>query len=597
MFEAYTVAVKVALVDNVSSGLLGLSDIFKKLNLQIDRLQRRLEKLKLSTAGLGDQNFIDGAIIPGAVVGSGIRRTKGRDFTTGTLFGMAGAIGAPLGYAITKAAELQQHMVGIQIATHATNAEMDKMRVSIEASSVPTKFSALQMAAVAQKVATSNSFTASQLSGLMPSIAKFVDVQSLLKGTSPMDSAVNAVQIMHLAQKYSPAQAEAYFNEITKVSLMMPGGVGELRSGLSYFQPVAKEAFGIDDQHSLMLVALASRLGLKGSRGGTNLLAAVTRTIPGIFGSGLLHGKSHDALNDMGFIDKNGHSKFMVNGKFNVDKWVMGLSSFVASAIAKDPLHGRERVAIDMQHAFGTQGSKVAALFSSPAAIAQLVSMNYDFNQLANMGVIQDTFVKKSVSQQFQSSLTNLQNIFIELGYNLLPLTLRVLKNVNHELGIFIPWMRAHKTEITELSKDFIKLGASLALAGVVTLFGAALDKLTNPILVVILGIQLLYHEFGQIADAIEGLNKIGWKNVGKAIVQKYGYSGDTASEDAQFSVFYHDATRQKTTQVHHHYLDGKQIASSTISHMTKSAGHAPAHGSSFNSSMGLGYNMLNIGQ
>jgi hypothetical protein len=123
-----------------------------------------------------------------------------------------------------------------------------------------------------------------------------------MKETPYSSSVVDAVKMMHLAQKYSPSNVEPYFDAITKASFMMPGGVGELRSALSYYQPMGKAALGVDDQNSIMLVALLSRLGLSGSRGGTNLLAAMTRTIPGVFGSGLLKGKSHEALADMGLL-------------------------------------------------------------------------------------------------------------------------------------------------------------------------------------------------------------------------------------------------------------------------------------------------------
>jgi hypothetical protein len=120
----------------------------------------------------------------------------------------------------------------------------------------------------------------------------------------------------------------------------------------------------------------------------------------------------------------------MVNGKFSTEQWVYGLSNVVRDAIAKDPVRGRERVMIDFQHAFGVQGSKVAALLSTPGAITQLASMGADFSQLASTGAIQDKFVTESVSQQFKTASTNFQNAMIELGTNLLPLATHALNDV-----------------------------------------------------------------------------------------------------------------------------------------------------------------------
>jgi TP901 family phage tail tape measure protein len=450
MFEDYTVAVKVKLFNEVSGGLMLMSRQFEGLTDKALIFQGHIKKIQgLMTAGFG--------MIAGGA-----------------------ALATPFVYAISKAAELQKQMIGIQVATHGTTGQMDSLRVAIEKASAPTVFSALDVAKMAKSVATSNSFNATQLQALMPAIAKFADVQYLMKGTSYSSSVVDAVKMMHLAQKYSPKDVEPYFDAITKVSFMMPGGAGELRSALSYFQPAGKAALGVTDTDALMLVALLSRLGLSGSRGGTNLLAAMSRTIPGVFGSGLLKGKSHEALADMGFIDKNGHSKFMVNGKFSTEQWVYGLSEFIRSALAKDPLHGRERIMTDYQHAFGTQGGKVAGLLSMPGAIDQLAAMGEDFYKLASMGKIQNNFVQESVAQQYQTAVTNFQNAMIELGYNLLPLATHALNDINAALDTIIPWMRTHKKLVKELSEAFLVLAGTMAIAGLVSTLAATFTVLSG---------------------------------------------------------------------------------------------------------------------
>ncbi len=471
MFEDFTVAVKVKLFNEVSGGLMLMSKQFESVTGKAIKLQTALD-------GIRSRMMVGGKILGGGF-----------------------ALAAPFVYAISKAAELQKQMLGVQIATHGSVKEMEDLRVSIENASSNTMFSSVDVAKMAKIVATSNAFTTPQLTALMPAIAQFADVQKIMKDTPYSSSVPDAVKLMHLAQHYDPKNVVPYFNELTKASFMMPGGIGELRHALAYYMPMGKEALGVDDKSSIMLVALLNRLGLSGSRGGTNLLAAMTRTIPGVFGSGLLKGKSYEALSDMGFIDKKGHSKFMTNGAFDTDKWVQGLSAFVRDAIAKDPAHGRERVMIDFQHAFGVQGSKVAALLSSPQAIDQLSKMGGMFQQLADMGAIQNDFVTKSVSQQYQTAMTNFQNTMIELGVNLLPMATMALNAVNHGLNTLIPWMREHKTLVLDLSKAFLGLAAAMAIGGLVTI-------LTSEFIALGLSIYALYKIVKLIQDDLTLYNK-----------------------------------------------------------------------------------------
>lgn len=557
--EDYKVAVKLTLVNEMSVGLLAISSQFKVLGKYADAFSLKLKGIQSS--------FMTG----------------GKMMTAGF------ALAAPFIYAISKAAELQKQMIGIQIATHGTTEEMNRMRLAVETASVPTQFSAITVAQIAKQVSTSNSFNANQLTNLLPAIAKFADVQSLLKNTDPMSSATDAVKLMHLAQKYAPKDVEPYFDMITKTSLMMPGGVGELRSALSYFQPMGKSALGVGDKDSLMLVALLSRLGLSGSRGGTNLLAAMTRTIPGIFGSGLMHGKSHEALSDLGFIDKSGHSIFMEKGKFNSQEWVQALSATAARFIKEDPIHGRERFMIDYQHAFGTQGGRAAGLFSSAGAVDQLASMNSDFEQLANMGAIQDKYVKSSVSQQFTSAMTNFQNAMIELGTTLLPATSKGLTELNNHLKPMIEWMQSHQNDVKAIAKDFLYLAGIMGAGGVLYMAMAAFTALTSPI-----GILLIL--ITQWKTVLNGL-KLTFHAVIDGLIwdiqqlKKYLTPGSsTGGNSNQF--FVHNT--QGTTVHSHFFLDNKEIAHGVTKILANGASQQPAHGSVYNGNIGLSPNMIN---
>jgi hypothetical protein len=453
MHEAYAVGVKLTLVNDFTKGLTMASVGFKALGVETEKLEKRLKSIKnLSMAG-------------GGFIGAGF------------------AITSPIIYAISKAAELQKQIIGIQIATHGTNQEMEKLRFTMESASSRTVFSTVQVADMAKLIATSNSFNASQVNQVLPAYARFADVQKLLKGTDYNTSVLEAVRLAHTAQIYDPVKLTAYLDTLTKATIITPGSITELGTALKYSQGTAQTALGVDPQNMVLLTALLNRMGFAGSRGGTNLIDAMIRTMPGIFGSGLLEGKSNQALRHMGLVDSKGHSLIFTNGKFDAMKWMQGLAAFVQKDFATMPeAQARQDILTTMQHSFGAQGRRVATLLSSQQAIDQLLAIGKQFDMLASTGAIQDKFVTESVSQQFTTSLTNFQNALTELGYTLLPLATKFLNAVNHELGILIPWMQAHQQEVKRFAEAVLLFGGVMLIVGPMLLLVAAFEALLTPL-------------------------------------------------------------------------------------------------------------------
>jgi hypothetical protein len=583
MTEDYRVLMKLSLINDISPQLTFISNQFHVLNKEADSFLIKMKSLK--------------------------------SFSYGVL-GTAAVFAAPIVYAITKAAELQKSLIGIQIATHASTQQMNNMRSVIEKSAAPTQFSIGQVANMGKIIATSNTFNAPQLASLLPAYTKFADVQYILKGTSPDKSVLEAVRLAHTAQIYTPAAMTAYLNTLTKASIMSGGDVTELGHALKYSQGTAQTALGISPEQMILVTALANRMGFAGSRGGTNLIDAMIRTVPGVFGSGLLKGKSKEALHNMGFIDSHGHSTIFTHGKFDIMKWMKQLSAYETHEYATHPeAIARQDILVNMQHAFGSIGRRIAVLFSSPVARQQLQVMHEQFLKLPGNEAIQNMYVQHSVSQQYRTALTNFQTVLTEFGYYLLPDVLAALKEINKELSIFIPWMKAHKELISELAKDFLKLTIALAVAGGITLLAASLTALVQPVGLLVFFFAAILKPINDIISAYDYLTN-GKKDKASLISEARNYFQDpknlpigtnyvehhspilAAAHGGSFSnMFYHSGSAGNVVQIHYHYLDGKQISSSTISHMSKSASHAPAHGSSFNSSMGLSYNMLNQGQ
>jgi hypothetical protein len=442
--EAYSVAVRLRLVNEVSTGLSAMALQFAATDKHAAALQKRLTAIKTQ-----------------ALAGA-------------ALFGTGAVMAAPIIFAISKAAELQKQLIAVQIATRGTTGEMINMRRGIEGIASQTIFSNIDVAKMAKLVATGTGLGAGDVSKLLPAYAKFADVQMLMKGTSYDASVKDAIRLAHTAQHYDPTSLGKYLDLLTKASLIVPGSLGEVGQALKYSQGMGKTALGINDESMVLLTSLLNRLGFAGSRGGTNLIAAMTRTIPGIFGSGLLTGKSAVALNNMGMVDSSGHSKFFTNGKFDAFKWMGGLSGYVQKEFASHPeALARQDIMKNFQHAFGVQGARVASLLADPKALEQLRKIGEAFAGYGGVDAMQKKFADESVEQKMINAKTNFISAMTEIGYTLLPLAATGLTRLNIGLQGMITWITDNPGKVKVMTVAFTLLSASLMFGGIVNLAAA----------------------------------------------------------------------------------------------------------------------------
>ena len=242
-----------------------------------------------------------------------------------------------------------------------------------------------------------------------------------------------------------------YANLLTKASLIVPGSVSEVVRGLAYFQGIAKTALGSSDEQNVLAVALANRLGFPGTRGGTNLAAAFTRTIPGVFGSGLLKGHSHEALSNMGMIDAQGHAKVFKDGKFDVATWMGLTADYVAKEFASHPeAIARQDIMRNFQWGYGTRGSRVPSIMGSPQAIEQWKQLAAQFSEYGGFESMQAKFADESVAQQYLNAKTNFASAMTEIGITLLPTASAALKKLNVHLQTMIEWISKNPEKVKE---------------------------------------------------------------------------------------------------------------------------------------------------
>jgi hypothetical protein len=586
MLQAYTVAVKLSLVSNVSAGLAAMSKQFASTNAQAVLLQKKL-------AGI-----------------------KAQAMTGAMMFGTGAAMAAPIVYAVTKAAELQKQLIAVQIATRGTTKEMVDMRRGIESIASQTIFSNIDVAKMGKLVATGTGLGATDVSKLLPAYAKFADVQYLMKGTNYDASVKDAIRLAHTAQHYSPDALNKYLDLLTKASMIVPGSLGEVGHALKYSQGIGKTALGIDDESMVLLTSLLNRLGFAGSRGGTNLIAAMTRTIPGIFGSGLLTGKSGIALNAMGMVGADGKSKFFKNGKFDSFSWMGGLSEYVQREFASNPeAIARQKIMTNFQHAFGTQGSRVASLLSDPKALEQLRTIGEAFRGYGGVDSMQEKFANESVSQKMFNAKTNFQSALTEIGYTLLPMAATGLTKLNRSLQGLIAWVTENPGKVKAMAIAFSALSGLLMAGGLINLAAAGFRglALVLPILagggkasllanvaVGLRGISMaLIGNAGLVAAAAAASYAIG--TIASNMLNKYAKWASNGKDDTFGGWFYSlihnepqvkgwsaDGSRfigfgdKKQVQVHTQVnLDGHKVATVVSKHQSKAAAQ-PQSGVSF---------------
>lgn len=540
MAENYEIAVKIDLIDKISAQLGSIGVGLGKLNDKVLSLNNSLKSLAL-----------------GAV------------------------LAAPLISAVSQAAKFQQVMLTVQTATQASAAQMRSLKNEVLQVAGPTQFSALDVAQMSTKMVTSG-LTMQQTTQLLPVFAKFADVMKLQgKSTNPIDAVRTLVTLAHQANIYDVAGITAYATALTKGTLSGPGSLSEFAGSLKYSQAAAKNALGITPQDTILATALAERFGLSGSVGGTNLINALTRSIPGVFGSGLFKGKSMSALTAIGLVDSKGHSTSFTNGKFDLVKFMTILESFEAKEFATKPeALARQEIVKDIQYAFGSRGRIIALDLASKQAMEQWQKMQKNIQGMGSVSQIQEGMLNNSVQQQYTQLVSNIHSAMIELGITLLPIVLKLLKEINAGLAILIPWMESHEALVKKLAEGLALMAGIGIIVGSVGLLALAFTSLSSPILGVATGLFVLYEAFEKIKDFLSPL--ISRSSIG------VGGSGGF--------VFSSNMGNQKENHIHIK-VGAKEIAHVVTKEQARQASMQPSHGSLFNNAISLGPNMYQVNQ
>ena len=474
------------------------------------------------------------------------------------MMGAGGALAAPLIYATNEAAKLEQAMKNVQQITRSSQDQMEKYGPIMSAVSHKTAvFSKAALADFALHMAQGGIRDSTAIQKLMPMWADAADILKITKHTDPNQTVEALTSMSHQFGNFEPnAKMAQLVQDFVTLMQTSPASVTQFVRGGAYINPLASRIFNIDERHLLALQATMAQTGGGGGRGGlspaqqSNL---ITRSLPGIFGSGLMSGKSVFGLRLMGLTDKKEISTLKTGDKFDLMKLSDKLGAFEKLAqtaegrmkIARDmykdaPLMGKQEGAMKQfaqtvlsrkgdvmasemtmkafQYAFGA-GKIAAALLGDPSFKQQL---QFNIDKMANAPSLDKQ--QKALSGTFAFSKiqteTDFGSLMADIGMRMLPHATRMMKAIDSVIFKMDEFVLKHPKVVDSIIKVISAVSGLLIFSGLVQILraaGMALAILFSPLRLVIMLIAATGPLAIPIAAtiAIIGVGIVIWKNWG----------------------------------------------------------------------------------
>ncbi|HEY9680857.1 MAG TPA: hypothetical protein V6C86_04675 [Oculatellaceae cyanobacterium] len=257
-------------------------------------------------------------------------------FRTGmTMINGGMALASPLIHATHAAMDLQTALGRVQIATHASDAQMRTLNDTLTQTANATGiFSKPTLAGFAADMYAAGITQMDQLNKMLPLFAKGADLMKIMShGTiAPKDAAHTFSALAHQFGRYDEKSMRPIVEAAVAMAPALPGGLKTLSGMGSYVNVMGNRLMGVDPVQLMSLqAAIAQTSGGQGTgRGamsGANLINALKRSMPGVFGSGLLKGQSAFSAEVLG-LAKGGVSTIFKNGKLDLNSFIDKMSAF-----------------------------------------------------------------------------------------------------------------------------------------------------------------------------------------------------------------------------------------------------------------------------
>jgi hypothetical protein len=463
-----------------------------------------------------------------------------------TLMNAGFALASPLAAATKDAMHLQSALSRVQANTNASTSEMLKLNSVLTKTADATGiFSKVKLADFASTMAESGISKMSQINQLLPLMAKAADITQIIsKGKiSADDSAHVYAALAHQFGRYDAAGMKPIIEAAVAMSTTLPGGLRTLQGMGAYTNIKASRQLGIDPVESMVLqAAIAQTSGGKGTgRGalsGAQFMNFLSRSMPGVFGSGLLSGKSAFSAEVIG-LAKNGVSSIFKNGKMSISTLIDKLSSF--TDLPTDTIISRMRAHAGMlgkkapeelaflnnfqkQHGPRSQlistlfqneygaASTIAQLFSDPKFKGLIQTIKERVASFQGIEKLQGTFMQ-NLEPQLQRVQTNFQTLSSTIGTQLIPVLTPLVTKTADLLAQANTFAEAHPkliragTGLLALASGALVLGgaALIARAGLQGL-GLMFSVIANPLM----KLAPLAGSLGGLAGFTSGLSGLG---------------------------------------------------------------------------------------
>ena len=438
--RAFDVAIVFSAVDHVTRPMQQMAGQMGVLDQRSQQLQQRMNQFR-------NMSFAGGA------------------------FTMAGAaLVGQIEQGLDVAGKFLTQLTIIKDVVGATADEMDRIKTVIRDSSLPSMFGIMDTAAFAKKLASSG-MSSEQIQQTLPVFTQYAEVQKMGKGTAPEEAITQAVGAAHMIGAYTPKETLDFLDKYNKATFMQPGSSSEFADTFKYLAP-SGAALGMKTDDILTLSALANRVGLAGSMGGTNAADMILRSIPGLLGGKIgtkKDTKQVHSLKELGLYD----TIFDDKGEFK------GVENFVTQLQKASKGRSPKDLALHYHHIFGMQGMRLAQILSSERGQEQLHAITQNMEQMKSISEMQDDINATPEGQilQLEEGISNLQlTTWIELAKILLP----IIRGANQLVAKITAFTDAHPRVAKMVALFILFSTAALLIIGPMLLLVGALGYLST---------------------------------------------------------------------------------------------------------------------
>jgi hypothetical protein len=581
MFEAYKVAVKVSLKNEVSAGLIGLSGQFKALGREAEIFQAKLNSIKKI-----------------AFVGAG--------------FGAAGFFGLDIMSKALKPAEEYAHILNVMNIQGLKHQEIAE--------------------AVASAWKTTNTVVTSTVTG---NLKNFIDLKNIFRGNiqeaisylpefaklatvlgassnikisgNAHDLAFSVAKALDIRGAITPAEFTKESEMMSKVIIATQGRVLP-QDYQMMFKYGRQSTYGLSNeflyqQIPTLMMEMKTAGGGSGSHGGvgTSLAAGYRYVVQGIMTKA-----AFQALANLGLEG----GKFNDNIKTTTTRTILKHGVKGAELFQMNPFLWTQNVLLPALHTkYGENLSRQDLIrdinnlrMTQTASFAILqyalkAQQIYGDQRLINRAVNMNTAYQMSLSNDpntvYSALSAQWDKLKLAFGMGVIPIILPIIMKLTTAFQQLGNSLRDHPFLTRQLAIGLAELFVSMvALGGAILTVSIVLSPVTR----YVIALAAAFRGFVLLIPALIDGTKWWMNEIEKFFHVSPNNSQQVSSEGS--TTFYHPgSTNNQSQEIHHHiFLDTKQVAHTITREQGRLLSKQPNHGSVYNPNISLQPNMLNYG-